>query len=698
MQQLHEIPIRFIKGIGPKRAEVFVGCGIHSVEDMLYYFPRRYEDRTRFSPVSEVKEGEILSLKVKILSFRERRSFRNRRFSLMEVLAGDESGALMCVWFNQPYLKQYFKPGTDLILYGKIERYAGRLQMSSPDFEIIEDDPSGSLNSGRIVPVYPLPEGISQRYFRRLIKGVLDTSLSKINDFLPYDVRARHNLLNLAKSLLEIHFPDNPEVQKQAYTRLAFEEFFLFQIPLVLRKLFRKKEHEGLAQTVDGDLSSSFVASLPFVLTSAQKRVIEEIKADMKKPEIMQRLLQGDVGSGKTVVAVYAAVIAVQGGFQAVFIVPTEVLARQHFEKISRQLSAVGCRKKKIKIGLLVGSFKAKDKEKTCKQIREGSLDIVIGTHALLGEDVKFKNLGLVVIDEQHKFGVEQRALLAQKGLNPDILVMTATPIPRTLAYTLYGDMDVSVIDELPPGRGRIQTLSFSGQDTERAYQIVQEQVQEGNQAYIIYPVIEESFALDIEGAQTMYEQLKESRFRDFRLGLVHGRMKQKEQDEIMAVFKRKELDILVATTVLEVGIDIPTATCMVVVHAERFGLSQLHQLRGRVGRGQRDSFCVLLAESRTEESQARMQAMVKYGDGFRIAEEDLKIRGPGEFFGARQHGLSDLRIANPVTQMHLLKQSREEAVRLIEADPCLEARQNQPLKQKLLQRFPEYEKFVLVG
>jgi ATP-dependent DNA helicase RecG len=347
---------------------------------------------------------------------------------------------------------------------------------------------------------------------------------------------------------------------------------------------------------------------------------------------------------------------------------------------------------------LLLGSLKAKEKEKIYKQIREGSVDIVIGTHALLGEGVKFKNLGLVVIDEQHKFGVEQRALLTKKGINPDILVMTATPIPRTLAFTLYGDMDVSVINELPPGRGRIQTLSFTGQERERAYQIVQDQVGAGNQAYIIYPVIEESTALDIEGAKTMYEQFKEFRFRDFRLGLVHGRMKQKDQDEIMRKFKGKELDILVATTVLEVGIDIPSATCMVVQHAERFGLSQLHQLRGRVGRGQRDSFCILLAELRTEESQARMQAMVKYGDGFRIAEEDLKIRGPGEFFGERQHGLSDLRIANPLTQMHLLKRSREEAVRLIEADPRLESRQNKPLKEKLLQRFPEYEKFVLVG
>jgi ATP-dependent DNA helicase RecG len=360
-------------------------------------------------------------------------------------------------------------------------------------------------------------------------------------------------------------------------------------------------------------------------------------------------------------------------------------------------LPVAGCQKK-IEIGLLLGSLKAKDKEKIYRQIREGGIDIVIGTHALLGEGVKFKNLGLVVIDEQHKFGVEQRALLTKKGFNPDILVMTATPIPRTLAFTLYGDMDVSVIDELPSGRGRIFTLNFSDQERERAYQLVREQVRAGNQAYIIYPVIEESFVLDIEGARTMYEQLKETLFKEFRLGLVHGRLKQKDQDEIMRRFKDKELDILIATTVLEVGIDISSATCMVVEHAERFGLSQLHQLRGRVGRGQKDSFCILLAESRTETAQARMEAMVKYSDGFRIAEEDLKIRGPGEFFGERQHGLSELRIANPLTQMHLLKRSREEAVKLIGADPCLRSRQNQALKDKLLQRFPEYERFVLVG
>ena len=698
MEKLHEIAIRYIKGIGPKRARVFNKLGIKTIEDLLYYFPKRYEDRTKFLSISRLKEGEYQTIRARVLAVGEKQSWRRRGFKILEVAVGDDTGKLFCVWFNQAYLKDYFKPGTTLILYGRIERYAGRLQMNSPEFEIILDKEDGSLSIARIVPTYTLPEGITQRNMRRIIYQLLDEYLPKINDFLPYDIRARNNLLNLAQSLRFIHFPDNLGAQKEAYQRLSFEEFFLFQLPLALRKS-KKKERPGIAHKLEGDLADNFAASLPFKLTLAQKKVVDEIKSDMAKPQPMQRLLQGDVGSGKTVVATIASLTAIQGGYQAGFMVPTEILARQHFERIKCQSVKVSrCQGKKINIGLLTSSATKSEKEKIYQGIKEGKIDLVIGTHALLEEGVQFKNLGLVVIDEQHKFGVGQRALLPEKGVNPDVLIMTATPIPRTLAITLYADLDVSVINELPPGRVAIKTRLFSQKEENPAYNLAKEEIKKGHQVYIIYPVIEESYALDIAGAKKMYEEFKKKEFKDFRLGLIHGRMKQKEQDEIMLKFKQRQLDILVSTTVLEVGIDIANATCMIVQHAERFGLSQLHQLRGRVGRGAQESFCLLISNAASAEAKARMEAMVRYNDGFRIAEEDLKIRGPGEFFGQRQHGLSELRIGNPLTQMQLLKRAREEAIRLVSLDANLVSRQNLALKEKLLQRFPEYEKLIVVG
>jgi len=707
MEKLSDISIRYVKGVGPKREKVFNKLGVCSIEDLLYYFPRRYEDRTKFTPVSGLEEGREQTVKARVLVSADRRSFRRRGFSITEALVEDDTGRLSCVWFNQPYLKTYLRPGTGVILYGKVERYSGKLQMNAPEFEVVSEEndepgsgvqgPAESLNSGRIVPVYSLPEGLGQRSFRKMIRMALDKYSSQVTDFMPLDVRQKHKLLDLAQSILNIHFPENDGLQKEAYTRLAFEEFLFFQLPLILRKQ-KRKEKAGIAHKVEGRLLDSFLEKLPFDLTESQKTVIAEIKADMAKPEAMQRLLQGDVGSGKTVVAASACVIAIQGGFQAAIMAPTEILARQHFEKISSQLSGLSIQQKKIKAGLLTSSGLKKHKDKMIRDIKEGKIDLVIGTHALLEENVQFKNLGLAVIDEQHKFGVGQRALLPAKGKNPDILIMTATPIPRTLAITLYGDLDVSVIRHLPPGRGRIKTLYFTRDKQAQAYAIAKEQMAAGNQAYIVYPVIEESYALDIAGAEKMYEQFKRGEFRKFRLGLIHGRMKHDEQEAAMLKFKNKELDALVSTTVLEVGIDVPSATCMIVEHAERFGLSQLHQLRGRVGRGALESFCVLVSGAVTETSQARMQAMASYSDGFQIAEEDLKIRGPGEYFGSRQHGLTGLRIANPLTQLQLLKSAREEAVNIVARDPGLGSRQNVLLKEKLLQRFPEYEKMMVVG
>ncbi len=697
MEKSLNTPIRYLKGVGPRKAKLFNKLGINTIEDLIYYFPRRYEDRSHFLTISQLQDGQEQTIKANVLAGVQRQSWKRRRFNIFEAIVGDSTGKIYCVWFNQPYLKDYFKPGRAVILYGRIQRYKGRLQMNSPEFEFVYEEADESLNVGRIIPVYSLPEGITQRHFRKFIKFVLDQYLSKINDFLPFDIRSRNSLLNLAKSLINIHFPENLELQKLSYSRISFDEFFLFQIPLVLRKL-KKKERRGVAHRVEGRLVESFIMNLPFKLTQAQERVIGQIKQDLARPQPMQRLLQGDVGSGKTVVATIAALMAIQGGYQAAFMVPTEILARQHYDKISSQVSVVSSQGKEIKVRLLTSSVTEKEKAKIYREIKKGEIDLIIGTHALLEEDVEFRNLGVAVIDEQHRFGVGQRALLPRKGINPDVLIMTATPIPRTLAITLYGDLDISVINQLPPGRLPVKASHLSEYEAARAYDIAKDQLRQGRQVYIIYPVIEESYALDMLGAKKTYEELRKNEFKEFRLGLIHGRLKQKEQDKIMSKFKNKELDVLVATTVLEVGIDIPNATCMIIEHAERFGLAQLHQLRGRVGRGREQSFCILISNPETNEARARIEVMVKYSDGFRIAEEDLKIRGPGEFFGRRQHGLTELKIANPLTQLQLLKRARAEARRLISLDPNLNWRQNLPLREKLRQRFPGYEKYATVG
>jgi len=687
MDNSEHTSIRYLKGIGPKREKAFSLLGINTVSELLYYFPRRYEDRTNLVHISGLKLGETQTIKAKVLALGQHDSWRRRRFNITEVAVGDDTGRVDCVWFNRPYLKEYFKPEAEIILYGKIELYGARLQMSNPEFEIITDEADARLSVGRLVPVYSLPEGFSQRTFRRLIKNALDEYLPKIKECLPYDIRRRNNLLNLVKALLNIHFPESLDLQKEAYTRLSFEDFFLFQLPLALRKL-KRKDKLGIAHKVEGELVSGFISRLPFELTSAQKKVLEEIKRDMALPRPMQRLLQGDVGSGKTVVAAASAMMAIQGGYQAAIMAPTEILARQHFNKIQGQA-------KGVKVILLTGSFDKKDKDKIYKQISGGSADLIIGTHALLEGKVRFKKLGFVVIDEQHKFGVGQRALLPVKGVNPDVLIMTATPIPRTLAITLYGDLDISVISGLLPGRLPVKTLLLEQSKRGEAYKLAKKELKSGKQVFIIYPVIDESYAMDISGAKKMYADLKAGEFKDFTLGLIHGRLKQEEQDKVMSEFKSGKIDVLISTTVLEVGIDIPNATCMIIEHAQRFGLSQLHQLRGRVGRGKDGSICVLISDAQTDEARFRLNAMVKYNDGFKIAEEDLKIRGPGEFFGREQHGLSELKIANPLTQMQLLKKAREEAIKLLSLDERLEARQNAFLREKLLARFPGYERFL---
>ncbi len=686
--------VRYLKGVGPKKARLFGKIGINTVEDLFYCFPRRYEDRTNFQPISKLQEERFQTINAAVLGSSERQSWKRRGFNILEVVVGDSTGRIFCVWFNQPYLKNYFKVGQRLILYGKVQKYSGRLQINSPEFEIIYEEKADPIDMGRITPIYTLPEGLTQRYFRRILKSALDKYLPDVADTLPYDIRARNNLLNLARSLRGIHFPSDLNHSKEAYRRLAFEEFFLFQILLLLKKL-KKRQYPGLVHRVEGPLSDGFLKKLPFELTSAQIRVINEIKQDMVRPLPMKRLLQGDVGSGKTIVAMFASVCAIQSGYQVAFMVPTELLAQQHYSVVSKQILGV---RDDLNIILLTSSLNKKEKERVYKDIKEGNAHLIIGTHALLEEKVEFNKLGLVVIDEQHKFGVSQRALLPHKGLNPDVLIMTATPIPRTLAITLYGDLDISVIDKLPPSRIPVKTEFVPPDKRQQVYSFIEEKINQGRQAYIIYPIIEESRALDLQAASTMYGILKREIFPDFNIALVHGQLNTKQQQKIMSEFRDGKIDVLVATTVLEVGIDVPNASVMVIENAERFGLSQLHQLRGRIGRGKQESYCILISQLQTEEARLRIQAMIRNSDGFRIAEEDLKIRGPGEFFGQRQHGLSELKIANPLTQFQLLRLAREEARRLICLDSDLKLRQNSGLQERLKQRFPGYEKYVTVG
>ncbi len=682
-------PIQYLKGIGPKRAQLLARIGISNAEDLLYYFPRRYEDRSHFCAISKLELGTVATIKAEVISTDARRSFK-RGFNLFEAVVGDETGSLTAVWFNQPYIRNYFKNGAHVILYGKIELYRDRMQMSSPEFELI-DDAGESPDVNRIVPVYTLPQGFSQRTFRKLVRSVLDKSLSHVTEVLPFDIRSRHNLLNLAKSLLNIHFPESQDLRSTAYQRLSFEEFFIYQMPFILRKM-QRKEKKGIAFKIDTASIDIFLQTLPFELTLSQKLVLEEIKKDMSEARPMQRLLQGDVGCGKTIVAVLAALVAVKNGFQVAFMAPTEILAQQHYEKTKEQLGS------KFKIGLLTSSIEEKEKSKIQGQIKKGEIDIIIGTHALIQEGVAFKKLGLIVIDEQHKFGVSQRALLPRKGLNPDVLIMTATPIPRTLSMTLYGDLDISIIRELPLGRKKIATTLLNLEQKQQAYDFIKDQVRLGRQAYIVYPLIEENPKLELSSAKSMFKEFNKDIFKDLKVGLIHGKLKRQEQESVMKRFRNGALDILVATTVLEVGIDVPNVTVLLVEHAERFGLSQLHQIRGRIGRGEHESFCFLLAEPRTEDAQARLKVLAETLDGFKIAEEDLKIRGPGEFFGERQHGLTELKIGDPLTQMHILKAAREEVVRLLNYDPRLEKRQNQELKSQLDKRFPGFEKFIEVG
>jgi ATP-dependent DNA helicase RecG len=666
-------PIQYIKGVGPRRAALLAKLGIETVRDALFYLPSRYEDRSSINKIVQLSVGEVRTVTGKVIKAEVApASPRKPRLKIFSVVISDGSGALTAKWFNQAYLGKLFKPSQRVIFYGPVKAnyWGSGFEMVNPEFEIIdeEDDDSDHINTGRIVPVYGLTEGLSQRQLRSVINATLINSLSAISDPMPESIIITLGFPGLKESVEAVHFPppqtslqDLNEGKSPFHQRLAFDELFTLQLGLAALKN-RETAEKGISFVPTGKLTGGLLEGLPFKLTGAQQRVVGDIMSDMKSSAPMNRLIQGDVGCGKTIVALIAMLIAVESGYQATLMAPTEILAEQHYLNIHGMAEKLG-----VKINLLTGSKKEKD----YGGIASGDADVVIGTHALIQEGVFFKKLGLIVIDEQHRFGVMQRAQLRKKGINPDTLIMTATPIPRTLALTLYGDLDYSLIDELPPNRTPVSTRVIRELQKNMVYEMIDKEAKAGRQVYIVYPLIEESDKSNLRAAITGMEGLQK-KFPALKVGLIHGKMQAQEREKIMREFKEGSIQLLVSTTVIEVGVDVPNATLMVIIHAERFGLSQLHQLRGRVGRGAGKSHCILLNYGGSIDAMKRLDVMARTNDGFIIAEKDLEIRGPGEFFGTRQSGLPDLRVANLLRDYRLLEAARKEAFSLIAQDPVL--------------------------
>ena len=681
--------IMYLKGVGPYRAKLLAKMNLLTVRDLLTHFPARHEDRGSMKKVGELEIGAKESTQVTVLYPPQVHAMSGRMSgrSILKVRAGDDTGRIDLQWWNQPWREKQFQPGMRLFVYGKVSEFNGLMQIESPAFEILseKDEAAGTTGEvGRIVPVYPATEGLLQPHLRRAIADALDKYLPTIPDPLPPQVLEDYNLRPLDWSLRQIHFPDSEEDKEEARYRLIFEELFLLQVALAQKKQHAQVQEAGLRHEVSEDKIKKWLATLPFKLTKAQKRVMNEVRRDMKASSPMNRLLHGDVGSGKTMVAAYALWAAHATGMQGAMLAPTEILAEQHFSTLTRLFKPLG-----IEVALLEGSLKTKNKRRIQEDLNEGRVSIVVGTHALIQEGIEFKNLSVAIVDEQHRFGVMQRAALQAKGaggVRPDVLVMTATPIPRTLALTIYGDLDVSILDELPPGRQPIKTKLIKPTARQKAYDFVREEVAKGRQAYVVCPLVEESEKLaHLKAATALAEGLRENELKDLRVGLVHGQLDVVERDEQMELFRAGMHDVLVSTTVIEVGVDVPNATIMVIEDAERFGLSQLHQLRGRVGRGTHKSFCFLLSDPKTDEGKARLNAMCKTQNGFEIAEYDLQLRGPGEFYGTRQSGLPDFRIADILKDVEIIEEARQTATELVAQDPALQWPEHQALREAVL-------------
>jgi ATP-dependent DNA helicase RecG len=716
---LWTIPIRFVKGVGPKRAQVLRRWKIETVEDALWTVPWRYEDRSIVTPLGRLVPGLMATVCGTVEHCHVTRT-KNRRIHVIELQVRDQSGSAKALFFNQPYLQRVFAVGTRVMMSGRVT--VGRQGWTTPrlevaHYEVIGEETEVPLHVGRIVPIYHETKGWSSRHMRVLEKTLLDTYVRNLHDYLPAALRDRCHLLPLRQALYEVHFPRSGTDRRlldrgltPAHRRLAFEELFLFQLALAVRRRSVREEPKAVRFAPHCPLVEKLRRLLPFRLTPAQERVIREIVEDMVSPRPMNRLVQGDVGSGKTAVALHAITLACGSGYQAALMAPTEILAEQHYRNLAGLFEALG-----INAVLVRGGSQSSVKGKQAAALAAGAVQVAIGTHALIQKDVVFRNLGLAVVDEQHKFGVIQRKMLVEKGYRPDVLVMTATPIPRTLAMTVYGDLDVSIIDMLPPGRKPVRTLLFGQAQRQRALHILRDELSRGRQAYVVYPLVEESEKTDLQAAIQGAERLKREDLAEFRVGLVHGRLKPTERESVMEEFKVGAIQVLVATTVIEVGVDVPNATVMMIEHAERFGLAQLHQLRGRVGRSQHQSYCLLMtgavgcasgptrgesAESSRQRlsGRERLEALVRSNDGFVIAEKDLRIRGPGEFLGVRQWGLPEFRVADIVRDGALLSEARKEAEALLHADPALTDPTHRELREAMVRVWGEKLDLGLIG
>lgn len=675
--------VKYVKGVGPQKVKLLNKIGIFNVKDLITYYPRGYEDRSKPKNICECANGEVALIEAVAMSrLIDTRISKGRTMQKLPIV--DETGQAVITWFNQPYLKSKFQMGKRYRFYGKVEFQYGKICMNSPVFDEIEN----SNNTGKIIPIYPLTYSLTQNTLRKIIENGLEKvkEQGSLPETLPEYILNEYKLENVNKANYDIHFPKDFDDFKKARRRLVFEELLSTQLALLQLKNSNLTDKKGIKFDENVKMSD-VINTLPFKLTKAQLRVLQEIDENMESEKSMNRLLQGDVGSGKTVVAMITAYKAVKSGYQVAILAPTAILATQHmvnFEKLLNQFD--------IKCELLISGISKKKKEDILERLKKGEIDILIGTHAMLEENVEFKNLGLVVTDEQHRFGVKQRTKIAQKGQNPDVLVMSATPIPRTLALILYGDLDISIIDELPPNRKTIETFAVTNRMEERINNFIKKQIDEGRQAYIVCPLVEESDEedTDLKAVTTLYEKCKEETFSNYRVEYIHGKMRPKEKDEIMEKFKNKEIDILISTTVIEVGVDVPNANIMVIEDAERFGLAQLHQLRGRVGRGEYKSYCVLKFKGTGQKTKERMKIMCETNDGFLISQKDLELRGSGDFFGTMQHGIPDFKIANLFTDMDILKLAQEAAVKIVSDDPKLEKEENKLLKMSVKNKFTD--------
>jgi ATP-dependent DNA helicase RecG len=685
-----DTPVQYLKGIGPKRAALFARVGVETVRQLLFFAPRRYLDRSQMMAIRDLKPGDEATVIGRVVAAGARRlkSFRQ----VVSIAVRDPHGGMIeALWFNRPDLGERFAVGQEILLSGEVSLYRGK-RFVNPMFELSEGD-SGFSFTNTIIPIYPLTEGLSIWSIRRVVRVALDRFIGLVPETLPRETLVHYGFPGVREALETIHFPTGMAPAVRARERLIYDELFYFELLLALRRREYIQTRKGQSLKETGELTGRFLASLHFKLTSAQQRVLDEIRHDMADGHCMNRLLQGDVGSGKTVVALYAMLVAGENAWQAVMMAPTEILAEQHFAGWHERLESIG-----VANALLTGSTRAAARRGILAGLESGEIRIVFGTHALIEQGVKFNRLGLVVVDEQHRFGVMQRAALLNKGVNPDFLVMTATPIPRTLAMTAYGDLDSSVLDEKPPGRLAVRTMLMDEDQREAVYRSTARHLDAGEQAFVVCPLIEESEKLDLASAVQTFEKTTAA-FPKHRVGLVHGRLKQDERSGLMERFRRGDLDILVATSVIEVGVDIPNATVMIIEHAERFGLAQLHQLRGRIGRSDKQSFCILVSgRAGAAEATERLRFFAATSDGFELAEKDMELRGPGELLGTRQHGLPDLRIADIVRDRKLLAESRRDAFRLVEIDPELKQAQNECVRKALLDRYRGRSELLRVG